>query len=198
MKFTKRVRYVSDDGFEFHWEPLEDTLTIVETTDGYEAKYLVQDECYDVQDRDDDGLFHVNFHRDYWVVRDKIITEGDLRTWYQGGKIPQQKNYWIFPLSSLIHSGVWLKVGYVGFESDAQGWDTSHVGAVLVSKKEWRTEKKASEAAASFIEEVNEINSGAVFCCVKETFGKSKEPIDYDVVGGYVGLKHALSELKEF
>jgi hypothetical protein len=196
--FSKQVRFLSDDGFEFHSEPIEDTLTLKETKDGFEAKYLVQDECYDTDDRADEGLFHVNYHRDYWVENKKIITEDDLKEWYQTGKCSQQKEYHIFPLKSLIHSGVWLSLGTGGFECDTGGWDTSHVGAVLVSKKEWKTKAKAEKAAESFVDEANKLNSGDVYCCVREMFNKDKEPVDYDVCGGFIGFDYAKKSLKDF
>jgi len=197
VSFTKKVRFISEDGFELHFEPIEDTLTLKETEDGFEAKYLVKDECYDPIDRDDTCLFHVNYHRDYWVTNDKIVTKENIETWYRGGKIPQQKDYHIFPLTSLIHSGVWLKLGRRGFLEDSHEWDTSRVGAVLVSRKEWPRKDKAEKIATSFIEEVNKINSGDVYCCVREMFSKDKEPIDYDVCGGFIGFNYAKKELGE-
>jgi len=36
-----------------------------------------------------------------------------------------------------------------------------------------------------------------VYCCVREMFSKDKEPIDYDVCGGFIGFNYAKKELGE-
>lgn len=199
MKKVVSTKYVDDNGMEFRFEPIDDTLTIKKTKGGYEARYLAQDDfsCQDDMD-DDNGLFLVHYHRDYWIEKKGIITEDDLREWYQGEKIVQEKEYHIFPVSALIHSGVWLQLGLRHFDCDAQGWDTSHVGAVLVSKDEWKSVKKAEKAAESLIEELNKINSGEVFGLVKETYDKDKTPLDVDSCWHFVGLGYAKESLKEF
>jgi len=198
MRKVTHTKWVNDDGFAFQFEPVEESLSIKKTKEGFEARYLAQDECYDTGRDEDDCLFLVHYHRSYWIERKSAISADDLRSWYQGEKIEQEKSFHIFAVSALIHSGVWLKLGQRSFESDSMGWDTSHVGAVLAAKKEFKTRKRAEKAAESLIDEANKINSGEVFLIVKEAYTKAKEPIDYDVVGGHVGLKYALNELKGF
>jgi len=110
----------------------------------------------------DDNVFLVNYHNDFYVENDKIITKNDVKNWYAGEKIEQAKDYHIFMLSCLIHSGVWLSLNY-SFVSDGQGWDTSHIGIVLVSKKEARTKKKALKLAEGLLETWNDYLSGNVY-----------------------------------
>jgi len=200
MIVTKRVTYVSQDGFEFRLEPVEDTISIEKTKDGYVAKYLVRSDgmCDDSPDSwQDEGLFLVNYHRNFQVERDNIITEDDVKNWYAGEKIEQSKEYHIFMLSCLVHSGVWLSLNY-SFNCDAGGWDTSHVGVVLVAKKEMKTRKKAFRLAQTLINDWNTYLSGDVYDIVKEYYSKNKEAIDYDCVCAFYTIEHALAELKQF
>ena len=201
-KITKRVKvsYVSDDGFVFGFSPIEDTLTITETPTGYEARYLVQDDDAQSPDESSDdasrgAIFLVHYHRDFFVKNDKYIVEDDLRRWYQGEAIDQERNYWIFPVAAYIHSGVRLSLGSGRQFPDYQ-WDVSHVGALLVLKEEWETEEDARKAAQALIEEWNSTLSGDVYGIVKETFDKDKQPLENDHVWGYVGHKYALESLK--
>jgi hypothetical protein len=211
---TKEVtKYVTDDeeweGFEFFHEPAEDSLTIEETEDGYIARYLVHDESCDGRGVDsDDNAFLVNFHRDFWVTKDKIITERDLKNWYRQefddyeddegnpmDHLPQSDKYWIFPLSCLVHSGVWLSLNH-SFACDSQGWDTSHVGAVLIAKEEWPEEEKAREYAEGMVKEWNQYLAGDIWGIVKETFDKDKNQTEMDSCWGFYGWDYAMEEVK--
>lgn len=191
------VKYVGKeevDGFEFDHEPIEDSLTIVETEDGFEARYLVQDE--DPQSPNewgDDGLFLVNYHRDFDVRRDKVITKDEVIDWYRGGE--DKEDYWMFPLSCLVHSGVWLNLRH-SFACDSQGWDTSHVGVVMVRKAEWPEKEKAVEAAKSYVKTWNCYLEGDVYGIIKETYDKDKQQVDNDSCWGFYGYKYALEALK--
>jgi len=194
----KIVSYVNEDGFEFNFEPIEDTLSIKKTKDGFEARYLIQDEMCESPDEDkDDGVFLVNYHSDFQVERDDIIIEDDVKAWYQATrKVSQLKEYHVFALACLVHSGVWLSLES-NFHCDPGGWDTSHVGMVLVSKKETKKVEKASELAQGLVEHWNKYLTGDVYCGVKETYSRKKEPIDYDVFGGCFGYENAKESLKE-
>ena len=200
MGIKKVTTYYDDEkGFEYTFEPLDDTLTITETESGYEVRYLIQDEDTDSPDEwGDDNLFLVNYHRDFWVERKEVITKDEVRDIYLRGKTDYgdiERQFHIFPLSCLVHSGVWLSLGD-SFGSDPGGWDTSHVGLVLVSKKETRYKKKALEIARGLVETWNTYLTGDVYCLVKETYDKDKEPVEYDTLGGVYEHKYALEALK--
>ena len=192
---TKKVTYLSDEGFEFMFEPIEDTLKIIKTKTGFSARYLIQDQDYELPDKDDDEVFLVNYHRDFFVTRDSIITKDEVANWYKGEKISQQKDYHIFILSSYIHSGVSLSLGYNKGDSYTF-WDTSHIGVVLISKKLAKTKEKATKFAQSLIDTYNQGLSGDVYCLVKETYNKDKEQIDYDTLGGCYDYQEALKCLE--
>lgn len=187
----KVVTYVNEDGFEFNFNPIEETLSIKKTKDGFEARYLIQDEMTESPDEEkDNGLFLVNYHRDFDVRRDEVIMEADVKNWYlKTGEVSQLKEYHVFALASLVHSGVWLSLEK-GFACDSQGWDTSHVGLVLVAKSEGDA-VKACELAEGLVKYWNKYLSGDVYCTVKEEYDKDKKPVNYDVVGGCYGYNHA-------
>lgn len=193
----KIVTYVNEDGFEFNFEPIEDTLSIRKTKDGFEARYLIQDEMCESPDEDgDDAVFLVNYHSDFQIERDNIITEDDVKAWYQATrKVSQEKDYHMFALACLVHSGVWLSLES-NFHCDPGGWDTSHVGVVLIAKAEGDA-AKACELAQGLIEYWNKYLSGDVFCTVKEEYDKDKKPIDYECCGGCYGYNHAQEALAE-
>ena len=199
MKHIVTEKWVDDEGMAFTWEPIEDTLTVTKIKTGFKAKYLTldRDESFDSLVGDDGAVFLVHFHQYFWIERKDIITEENLRSWYQGEKIDQEKDFWIFSVSALIHSGVRLSLDK-SFAMDSMGWDTSHVGAVLVSKKDWPTKAHALKVADGLIETWNMVLSGEVFGIVKETYDKDKNQVDYDVVWGFLGLEYAKESLDTF
>jgi hypothetical protein len=179
IKKTCITRYETGDGFNLRFEPIEDTIDVTKTDTGYKVRYLTNDEDPSSPSDDcDDGLFLINYHRDCWIERNDIISEDDLRDWYQGKKI-------------------WLSLSR-SFSSDPGGWDTSHVGAVLVSKKEFKTKDKALKAAESHVEWWNMYLTGDVYGCIIEKFGPGKEYIDHNSCWGFYGLDDAKEALAEF
>lgn len=190
----KIIRY-TDGNFDYTFEPLNDEATIIEKADGFSAFYLVKEEYPESPDKwQDDGLFLVNYHRDFWV-ENKLIDKTDTIEWYQGHKIVQEDDFYIFGLTSLVHSGVWLSLN-AGFNSDPGGWDTSHVGLVLASKKEFPTREDALKQAGILVEIWNQYLSGDVYGVVEETYDKNKNQIDQDSCWGFYGHESAKEELQ--
>jgi len=197
---TKKVIYYDEaNGFEYVYEPIEDTIRIVETENGYRVLYMAMNEYCNYEDFfDDDELFVVHFHRQCWVTKDEIITEEELKGWYQGEKIEAEKDYWIFPLTAYIHSGVRLYLGeHFNPSGQGYGWfDTSHVGAVLVSKRIAKQRKQALGYAEKHVKCVNLYLEGQTFIIVEEKYTKDKTKIDYDSYCGYLGYDDTLKELE--
>jgi len=187
----------TEDGFEFTFEPIEDTVKIEKIDDkGYETKYLTRDEDpVSPQEWEDDNLLLVHYHRDFWLDRPDVVSKDEIRAFYQGEKTEIEDDYFVFPIKAYIHSGVHLELGSGGFPYDYGGWDTSHVGACLASKEEFKDEKKAEEACESLVDEWNKYLMGDVYCVVKEKLNKAKEVIDNEIVCGYYGEKFAEEEL---
>lgn len=196
MKVHKRITYVSDDGFEFIYEPIEASLKIKKTKDGFVARYLVQDLNPMAPNEGDSPTVLVNYHRQFWVEEKKVITKEECIQWYREGTCPQMKTHWIFPLTCLIHSGVALSLNR-SFMEDPGGWDTSHVGLVLSLKEIYKTEAKAMKAAECLIEEWNQYLSGDVYGIARENYDSKKSRLDHDSVWGFYGYDYALSELAQ-
>jgi hypothetical protein len=177
-KTMTRTITTTDTGLELSHKPQDDDDVLVEEKDGkITVRYLVQDEDPQTPaDMGDDSLmFLVNYHRDFWVINDKILNKDQLASWYLGEKIEQAKTYWIFTLGMYSHSGVCLQLE----GCDTNRWDSSMVGAVLVSKEEWSTRDKAEKAAECLVQEWNNYLSGNVWGYVTDVFdAKTKERIE--------------------
>jgi len=202
IKKVTTTKYIDiDNNQEYQYEPVENTITCEKTEDGYKLKYLVQDENPISPDENgDESLFLVHYHRDFWV-KSKYVEENQLIDYLHGNIDEEEKEnhqlngFYIFELSALIHSGVWLKLGRTSFEVDPGGWDTSHCGCVLASKKEFDTEEKAYNAAKALTEEWNSYLSGDVYGCVVENLDKDKKMINFDSCWGFTGFEYAKQAL---
>lgn len=146
--------------------------------------------------KEDSEVFLVNYHPDFEVKEDEIITEDEVEAIYTGemkwGKLEKEKNYWMIPLSCLVHSGVWLSLDD-SFNCDPGGWDTSHVGLVLVSKKAAKTRKQAFKMAYSLVKTWNKLLSGDVYYIIVKKNGK-----EIDSIGGIIGIEEAYIWVNEY
>ena len=202
IKKQTTIIYKDENGFNYTFEPIEDTLSIKETDQGFEARYLTIDKNPLSPDEfKDDSLYLVHYHRDFWIEDKERFTRAVLSDIYQGNPDEDEaiadllKDYYVFPVSALIHSGVWLSLSR-SFNCDSGGWDTSHVGAIVAAKSEFKTEDQALKCAQGLLEEWNQLLSNEVYCIVKETYSKDKTPIDYDIVGNFYGYNYAKECLK--
>jgi hypothetical protein len=114
----------------------------------------------------DDAVFLVNYHRDFDVRRDKIVTEEQVRAYYLGEEHGIE-GYYLFRLTMLSHSGVWLSLD-TSFTCDPGGWDTSHVGLVFVSEKEAKDAVEALKYAKGLVSIWNTYLQGDVWGFVVE------------------------------
>jgi hypothetical protein len=183
MKTITMTRTITrtDTGLELSHKPQDDDDVILTEKDGkITLKYLVQDNDPRPPNEDDDnGLFLVNYHRDFWVINDKFIAKDQLASWYRGEKIEQAKTHWIFTLGMYSHSGVILRLGSKSFVGDSGGWDSSMIGAVFVSKDEWNRPDKAEEAAKCLVKTWNNYLSGDVWGYVTDVLdAKTKERVE--------------------
>lgn len=188
IKEIKSIRYVSDEGFEFTFKPIDDSLTITKTETGYEARYLVQDDSpQSPGEWGDDALFLVADHREFCVKPPKGDIKNAIETY--------SETHYVFGLETYIHSGVVLALSKEGNFPDRM-WDVSQLGAVFVSKTEFKTKLKARQSALSLINTWNEYLSGDVYGIVKEAYTHEKIQINNDAVWGFYGYKDALESLK--
>lgn len=196
MAIRKITRYVTDNGFALFYEPEEKSLVIKATDSGWEARYVTQDPSPTRPDEFEDSVFLVHYHRDFRVARDKVITENDVRSFYRKERIDQEEQYFIFRLAAYIHSGVRLFLGTGDCVLDPGGWDTSHVGLVLVRKDEAGDEAAAQKLARGCVDEWNQYLSGDVWGIVCEVFDSEKKQIKLEDVWGYYGYEAAVGALQ--
>ena len=166
----------------------------------FEIRQEEDQAVYDMIDDDlesNDDAFIVNYHRDFEVKKDEIITEDEVRELYCGEKdwqkLEREKGYWIFELSCLVHGGIWINFGGRGFISDPQGWDTSRVGLVLVNKKIARTQKKAEEIGRELVERWNKILSNDVYTIIVKKGNK-----EVDSIGGIIGRDEVYEWINDY
>lgn len=206
IKTVKTVKYISDEGFSFTFLPVNGDVEVIKTKEGYDCKYLVQDENYPSPDEDgDNALFLVGYHRDFTVKNDKIITKQQCINLFEDEKnldeddaewVKEFKSkYFIFALEAYIHSGAVLALSREGNFPDRQ-WDVSQLGACFALKSEFNTIEKAKKACLGLIETWNCSLSGDVYGIVREHYNKDKEQLDFDAVWGFYGYKYAQEALK--
>jgi hypothetical protein len=199
VKTVTTTKYVNNEGFEFTHDPIKETLTLVETKNGYEARYLVQDNSPTNPDEwEDDNLFLVNYHRDFWVEKKDLVTKEDMQRLYQGHKIKQQKDYWVFPVDTYSHGIATLQLlgGFKGkLPQGHERFDVSSNGAIFIKKSEASSKKKAEKIAKSRLELWNQYSTGEVYGTVIDTYNKDKKLINNDVVWGNYGYEQSLKEL---
>ena len=136
---------------------------------GYKIEICYDDCAESPESWGDDNLFLVGYHRDFWVDKNKKISQGLAQCIFNKGKYEDGsindeakdylKKYHIFPLSAYIHSGVRL---YLEDYKVCQ-WDSCQVGLVFVAKEEWKTRKSAEKTAESYLKTWNDYLSGQVY-----------------------------------
>lgn len=203
MKVTKvtSTKFITDNGLELNYMPENERDVLVNERDGkLYVRYLVQD--FDPESPDkcgDESLFLVNYHSDFEVTKDSVITQQDTKNYYRFGKTTRvMRKYWLFKLNAYIHSGVVLGLAPTNFPDER--WDVSHVGLVLVHRKYWKTEKEAKQAALSLVNEWNMYLSSDVWGMILDVFdAKTKCRIENEcesVWGGY-DYDYCMKELRE-
>lgn len=173
MKITKRVSttYISDEGFSFTFEPVEDTVSIKETPGGYEARYLVQDnDCESPEEWENDGLFLVGYHRDFTVDRGSCA----LETIFRKEEFKKDNGY----------NGRAYADGY-GWKSYAEA---KKEGLINKQVRRGKYTPGISKDLACAISE----NDGIV----KEEYNEKKEQINRDACWGFYGQDNALKALE--
>ncbi len=219
-KITTTVYKDDETQQEYQFEPIDDTIELkpkvssLLTDAGFELRYLTRDESPQSPDElENADCFLVHYHRDFFIENDicpkdvlGYIYTRNADAYDKDGAEQVEKDYFVFAVSAYIHSGVSLSLQQGNFHPfDGQGWDTSHVGAVLVKQKEFSFpnghrintfKDDARGRAAGLVETWNQYLSGDVYCIVCEKLGKDKQGIDFDIVGGYYGLDYAKEALK--
>lgn len=202
MPITKRTitTYTNEEGFDFTFEPIDGTLKITETKDGYTAKYLTT-ENDPIDPREDDNIGNmICFHRNYCLGdKQDEISKDSFNSWeeLETYLIKEKNAVVVLPLYLYDHSGISIRTCVHGQHSS---WDCGQVGFIYATKKQLITEgitkNQLQKHLIGEVETYNSYISGDVYCTVRETYTKEKEKIDFDSVGNYIGYKYAVDALE--
>jgi len=200
-KIMKKTIYYDKD-FEYHFEPIEDTIKIKKTKKGFTVKYLIQDDYPENPLENWDGygrFYHWKDRRkeEYSRYCELLGYDEDTR------EIIGKDNPLTVRIDKYEHSCIYYSIAGEGNQCR---WDTSYNWAVwypddclleelneIKNKKKQR--KRVIELAKQACELFNQWANGDVYCLVREDYNKKKESIDYDVVGGYYGYENACKAL---
>ena len=204
IKTIVKKTYINDEGFSFTFEPIEDSLKIIKTKTGFEARYLIQDDN-PIDTREDENLgTMVCFHRRY-TLGDKTDLNSDMFNGWgelEDYLIKEKKAIMILPLYLYDHSGISIKVGsFQGYLPQGHAeFDSGQVGFIYMTAENLKevgfAKNRVEKYLISEVETYNQYLKGDVYCIVKEIFNLNKESIDYDTVGGYYGYEETLKALK--
>jgi hypothetical protein len=198
--------------FDLMFEPVDkkdhDAFIVEETPDGYKVKYISVDNDPESPRSGDNFGTMICLHKRYILgdEYDENMYKNNFNSWDElKNKIEENEDVAvILPLYLYDHSGITMQTH--PFDDI---WDSGQVGFIFVSKDKVRKEFSVSDITDELIEKIktilegevevyNEYLTGNVYSLVKETFDKDKRQIDYDIVGGYYGLKYTKEELKNF
>lgn len=193
------TKYVNEEGFEFILEPIEDTLKIIKTKEGYEARYLIQEtDCQSPRDWDNIGHMFCS-HREYELGdKDIDISTKNFNGWseIEVYLYKEMKAVVVLPLWLYDHSGISMAIIPHGQHRD---WDCGQVGFIYATKEDLKregiTKARAEKNLRQEVETYNQYLTGDCYCLVKETYDKDKNYIDHDTLGGCYGYEEAQKSL---
>jgi len=201
MKVSKKTIYQVEN-FDLQFEPIEDSISIEKTVEGFEVKYLTYDENTENPFENSEG--NGNFFHWEDNGREQLTKYCDLLGYDIDTREKIKKEHPdAVKIDKYEHSGISYSVAGEGMNCR---WDTSSVWAVwfpdeclldnLKGLKGIARRKKCIEYARQACELFNQWANGETYCIVKETFNKDKEQVEYDIVDGYFGYEYAEKDLK--
>jgi len=203
----KKIIYISDEGFEFKFEPIKDTLKIQKVKTGFEVKYLIQDEGFDPREDDNIGIM-VCFHKRYTLGDKTDLNSEMFNNWeeLETYLIDKEKAICILPLYMYDHSGISIKVGSfqgLGLSQGHAEFDSGQIGFIYTTKEQLnkmglkrKSKKQIEKYLLNEVETYNKYVTGDCYSLVKETYNLEKDPIDYDTLGGFFGYEDSLKALE--
>lgn len=201
-KIIKKTIYCLND-FELLFEPIEDSIKIKKTKEGYEIKYLTYNEYSENPFENWEGIgnfYHWNNGKEEYLKYCKALGYNPNTR-----EKEEKENLYAVEIDKYEHGNIYYSVKGEGYQCK---WDTSRGWAVWLPDEEcikdierFKTEKTRRKRAVGLARQACEIfnqwANGQVYCIVKEIYNKNKEQIDYDVVGGYYGYKSSLKALEK-
>jgi len=204
MKVVKRTTYSVDD-FELNFEPIEDTIDIKKTKDGYTVKYLVYDtECFNPREDCDNFTKMVCFHGKYNLGDKHDYKQSDYESWDElKSAIKKDGGIFIAPLYLYDHSGITIKIGDFygcGLPQGHAHFDSGQVGFIYTTKDKLKefgiTKSRAKKAIEGDVETYDMYLRGESYMIAADYFNKDKTLIDGENCSGYLGYEYALKALE--
>lgn len=196
--------YTSDkaEGFDFTFEPLEDTIKVIKTESGYTIKYITRDND-PIDPRGNDHLGTMAFFHNRYDLGDKDhgIKCDDYKSWTEMEKalIQNHDAYMVIPVYMYDHSGITISAG--GFSHiDSARWDWGQIGFIFISREKVLKEynklgKKTRDTVRGVllaeIEEYDLYLTGEGYGVIAEMYNDDKVQIDDESVWGYLGIESA-------
>jgi len=177
-------------------EILEDSIMVKKTKDGYVLGFAKYTDVSESPNDMNDGVFLVFYNSgNFWVTSGNVSQE-ELEDYFEtpeeerDSKLPE---YYVFPVSAYIHSGVALHFGFSG-----SGWDISNAGAILCEKSTFTNKQEAENYAKGFLNEWQAYEDGEVFqiYALEYTNDRKFIPGTDGVAGDTYGTKWAIEEVK--
>ena len=205
MNVTKKIVYNVED-FELNFEPIEDSIKIEKTKEGYSIRYLIP-ETDPENPRNWDNLgYMLCFHRRYDLGDETDLKSDMFNGWeeVESYLIKEKKAKVILPLFLYDHSGISMRTYRHGIHAS---WDCGQVGFIYATEQEiksWLNVKKITKKIKEKVIKILEAEvkiydqyiQGDTYCLVKENYNQNKENIDYDTLGGFFGYEDSLEALK--
>ena len=178
----ERIRFKVSDGREFVAEYSPDAFSIDDLLENWRSV----------------GVDFDHRHRGFWITSKLVSKEDVVMAWRSESglkSLEKRLKHWVFYVTTLIHGGVWVKLGNTYFEADPGGWDTSHCGLIFVSKEVAKRRKKAEEMAEDFVYELNAVLCGEVY--ILKEYDKNGAEVDGMLVVGEKVLYSTVLEILE-
>lgn len=206
----KVTTYIDEkEGFEYQFEPVEDSISITKIKEGYEVKYMITDDNPNSPRENDNIGIMVCFHSRHTLGDNNLntIKSEDFNSWEEIKNyiIKTEKAICMLPLYLYDHSGISIKVGsFQGLLPQGHAeFDSGQVGFIYTTKEQLKimgVEKESKKQIAKYltseVETYNKYLTGDSYSIVKEVYNHNKEQINYDMVGGFLGYEDTLEALK--
>jgi hypothetical protein len=188
-------------------EPIEDTIILTKTKNGYEMKYLVQDD-EPASPRESENLGKmICFHNHYDLGDKHGYKTENYSGWDELKKdiVKKEQAVVILPLILYDHSGLSMSITREYPFNDP--WDSMHVGWIIANRevvlKEYNVKRitrgiiaKVTNILKSEVEIYNQYLVGDVYGIVRETYDADKQQVNQDSVWGFYGYGDAKEALK--
>lgn len=205
MNIRQITTYENDDGFQFTYQPIDDTIRITENENGYEISYLTYDtDPQNPREWDNMGKM-ICFHKKYTLGDKHDETPENFNGWtdLRNYLIKEKNASVILPLFLYDHGQISISAAGDTYPYNDR-WDAGQVGFIYCTDEDIKNGlgahdkpdyERAKKILLGEVGTYNEFLTGDVYAVVREIYDKNKKRLDHDAVYGYHGFNESLSEL---